>query len=127
MKFAAPILQTILEEDNASTGDINLFGKTVEDFIKEDEKLLYSCMKISELNKYLTECGIKPILHSLKCEGCCRCEPRDRQRESGYHCAMLDYQKDIVPEEEACFWYWDRVEQEKLDRVESEKNEEDYE
>ena len=37
---------------------------------------------------------------------------------------MQDYQKDIDPEEEACFWYWDRNGQEIIDRAEAEKDEE---
>ena len=104
MEFANPILQTVLEDDSSPTGGISFAGETLEDFIKEDEKLLYSYMKVSELNKYLIECGIKPIKHSYKCGGCCCCEPRDRKDETGCHCTMQDYQKDIDPEEEACFW-----------------------
>ena len=125
MEFANPILQTVLEDDSSPTGGISFAGETLEDFIKEDEKLLYSYMKVSELNKYLIECGIKPIKHSYKCGGCCRCEPRDRKDETGCHCTMQDYQKDIDPEEEACFWYWDRNGQEKIDRAEAEKDEEE--
>ena len=125
MEFANPILQTVLEDDSSPTGGISFAGETLEDFIKEDEKLLYSYMKVSELNKYLIECGIKPIKHSYKCGGCCCCEPRDRKDETGCHCTMQDYQKDIDPEEEACFWYWDRNGQEKIDRAEAEKDEQE--
>lgn len=123
-QFAEPILQTILEDDATSTGGTAYVGETVEDFIKEDKELLHSMRKVSELNQFLVKCGIKPIQHHYKCGGCCRFEERDmRPSDTGYHCTMQDYSLDIDSKEEACFWYWDRMEQEKIDRAESERNE----
>lgn len=116
MNFSEPILRMMLEDDSTPTGGISFVGETVEDFIKEDEELLHSCMKVSELNRYLIDCGIKPITHNFKCGGCCRCELRDGNAETGYHCTMQNYRKDIDPEEEACFWYWDRARQEQIDQ-----------
>lgn len=123
-QFAEPILRTLLEDDATSTGGTAYVGETVEDFIREDPELLHSMYKVSELNTFLVESGIKPIQHDYKCGGCCRFEERDmRPDETGYHCTMQDYHHDVIPDEEACFWYWDRAEQERIDHAEAEERE----
>lgn len=127
-KMTEPILNTVLEDDDTPVGGISYMGETVQNFVVESGDLLHSRLKVSELNQHLIECGIKPIKNPYKCGGCCRCELRDmRPEETGYHCMMQDYQKDIFPEDEACFWYWDKKLQEILDQYEKEKDEEERE
>lgn len=55
-----------------------------------------------------------------KCGGCHRCELRDHGDKGGYHCCMQAWDIDITPDDKACVHYWDREEQEKLDRLHQE-------
>ena len=48
-----------------------------------------------------------------KCGGCVRCQPRERNGETGYHCTTQPYTKDISPEDKACVIYWDKEEERK--------------
>lgn len=58
------------------------------------------------------------------CGGCVRCKERTRFKgDSGYHCTMKNYRIDIDPEADACYWYWDREEQEMIDRKRAEAKE----
>lgn len=50
------------------------------------------------------------------CGGCVRCAKRTRKGERGHHCMMQKYDNDIRPDDDACLWYWDRAEQEEIDR-----------
>ena len=55
-----------------------------------------------------------------KCGGCVRCELRDnrsKEKNSGYHCSMQDYDIDIHPEDKACVLYWDRAYHEECERL----------
>ena len=55
-----------------------------------------------------------------KCGGCVRCELRDnrsKEKNSGHHCTMQDYDIDILPEDKACVRYWDRAYHEECERL----------
>ena len=117
--FTFFVLNTELEDDDTPTGGISFYGETVSDFLKDTD--LPCSISVSELNKHLVACGIRPINNGYKCGGCVRCEKRDRPNETGYHCTAQNYTLDIDPENEACCAYWDKAEQEKLDRIYAEK------
>ena len=57
------------------------------------------------------------------CAGCVRCEKRDRPGETGWHCSMQAYWRNISPEATACESYWDKAEQDELDRLRNEDEE----
>ena len=51
-----------------------------------------------------------------KCGGCVRCEKRDIGSKGGWHCCMQKYDIDITPDDKACVNWWDKAEQERMDR-----------
>ena len=58
-----------------------------------------------------------------KCGGCVRCGERDhiyQGKKEGYHCAKLPYDRDISPDDKACVDYWDRAEEERLEKLHNE-------
>lgn len=52
-------LNTILQDDDKLYGGVSFDGETLKDFLEEIEKPLDSPMW--KVNKWLEECGIKPI------------------------------------------------------------------
>lgn len=50
-----------------------------------------------------------------KCGDCIRCTPRKRVGDSGWHCTMQAYNKDINPTDAACKDYWSSTEQRALE------------
>lgn len=56
-----------------------------------------------------------------KCGGCVRCKKRDHAyydtKAEGYHCTKLHYDVDITPDDRACVDYWDKAEEQELDRL----------
>ena len=58
-----------------------------------------------------------------KCVGCVRCKKRDHNyngKSDGWHCSMLPYDRDISPDDKACVNYWDKVEEDELNRLHEE-------
>ena len=58
-----------------------------------------------------------------KCGGCVRCQPRERNGETGYHCTTQPYTKDISPEDKACVIYWDKEEERKYEALKAQDEE----
>lgn len=57
------------------------------------------------------------------CGRCIRCAERDRQGETGWHCWRKSYWRDISPDDKACYEYWDKDEQNELDRLRDDEQE----
>lgn len=59
-----------------------------------------------------------------KCGGCVRCKKRDHAyydtKAEGYHCMKLYYDIDITPDDKACVDYWDKAEEDRLDKLHEE-------
>lgn len=59
-----------------------------------------------------------------KCGGCVRCKKRDHayrdKKAEGYHCMAQAYDIDIFPDDKACVSYWDRAEEERLEKLHEE-------
>lgn len=58
-----------------------------------------------------------------KCGGCMRCRERDHMfkgKNEGYHCMMKNYDIDISPADKACVHWWDREEEERIDKLHEE-------
>ena len=59
-----------------------------------------------------------------KCGGCVRCEKRERAfpkaQNTGWHCAMQEYETDISPGDKACVYYWDRAKHDEIERLHAE-------
>lgn len=56
------VLNVQLQDDHTTNGGVAFLGETVNDFIADSDILLTPNDYVSELNKVLVECGIKPIL-----------------------------------------------------------------
>ena len=75
---------------------------------------------IPERRDYFSRIIYPEELLDKKCGGCVRCELRDnrsKEKNSGYHCTMQDYDIDILPEDKACVLYWDRAYHEECERL----------
>ena len=57
------------------------------------------------------------------CGRCIRCAERDRPGETGWHCWRKSYWHDISPDDKACDEYWDKDEQNELDRLRDDEQE----
>lgn len=60
------VLHVVLQDDETSTGGLAFEGEMVKDFIADPDMLLTTNDYVSELNKALIECGIKPLSVSVK-------------------------------------------------------------
>lgn len=56
------LLNTVLTDDNTETGGTSYLGETLKDFLLEIDKPLTSVNNMSEVNKWLTECGISQVI-----------------------------------------------------------------
>lgn len=58
-----------------------------------------------------------------KCGDCVRCTLRDhpyKGKKEGYHCSMQPYDVDIFPTDKACIHWWDKAEEEEIERLHQE-------
>lgn len=56
------LLNTVLTDDETEMGGISYLGETLKDFLLELDKPLTSVNNMSEVNTWLTDCGISPII-----------------------------------------------------------------